>query len=158
MVGWHHWFSGHEFEQVPGVADGQGDLACCSPWGHKELDTTEQLNWTELTKWSKVSPSKGASGHDAPRNVVPWKGLSFTYQDSWEEWPEHGHEEILDKPQMRCILFKRRTCSLQIGHCHERLKNSSRQKMKESWQINWYLVMYCINIKFIYIDTCIVIT
>ena len=44
MVGWHHRLSGHEFEQAPGDNKGQGDLACCSPWGHKELDTTEQLN------------------------------------------------------------------------------------------------------------------
>ena len=47
MVGWHHWLNRHEFEQAPGVGDGQGNLACCSPWGHKESDTTEQLNWTE---------------------------------------------------------------------------------------------------------------
>ena len=49
MVGWHHWLDGHEFEQAPGVDDRQGSLACCSPWDHKELDTTEQLNWTETT-------------------------------------------------------------------------------------------------------------
>ena len=48
MVGWHHWLSGHEFEQVPGVGDGQGGLTCCSPWGHKESGMTEQLNWTEV--------------------------------------------------------------------------------------------------------------
>ena len=48
MVGWHHWLNGHEFQQAPGVGDGQG-LVCCSPWGRKELDTTEWLNWTELT-------------------------------------------------------------------------------------------------------------
>ena len=47
IVGWHHWLDGHEFEQAPGVGDGQGSLACCSPWGHKELDTNERLNWTE---------------------------------------------------------------------------------------------------------------
>ena len=41
MVGWHHQLDGHEFEQVPGVGDGQGSLACCSPWGHKDSDTTE---------------------------------------------------------------------------------------------------------------------
>ena len=46
MVGWHHRLDGHEFEQVPGVGDGQGSLACCSPWGHKESDMTERLNWT----------------------------------------------------------------------------------------------------------------
>ena len=44
MVGWHHRHDGHEFEQVPGVGDGQGSLACCSPWGHKELDVTKRLN------------------------------------------------------------------------------------------------------------------
>ena len=44
MVGWHHGLDGHEFEQAPGVGDGQGGLACCSPWGRKELDMTEQLN------------------------------------------------------------------------------------------------------------------
>ena len=43
-VGWHHRLVGHEFEQAPGVGDGQGSLACCSPWAHKELDTTERLN------------------------------------------------------------------------------------------------------------------
>ena len=48
MVGWHHCLYGHEFEQAPGVGDGQGRLVCCSPWGCKELDTTEWLNWTEL--------------------------------------------------------------------------------------------------------------
>ena len=48
MVGWHHWINGHEFESTPWVGDGRGDLACYSPWGRKESDTTEQLNWTEL--------------------------------------------------------------------------------------------------------------
>ena len=47
IVGWHHWLNGHEFEQAPGVGDRQGSLACCSPWGFKELDMTEQLNWTK---------------------------------------------------------------------------------------------------------------
>ena len=49
MAGWHHRFDGHEFEGTPGVGDGQGGLACCNSWGRKESDTTEQLNWTELT-------------------------------------------------------------------------------------------------------------
>ena len=47
MVGWHHWLIGHEFEQAPGVGEGQGSLVCCSPSGHKESDVTEQLNWTD---------------------------------------------------------------------------------------------------------------
>ena len=44
MVEWHHRLHGHEFEQTLGVGDGQRGLACCSPWGHKESDTTEQLH------------------------------------------------------------------------------------------------------------------
>ena len=44
MVVWHYRLDAHEFEQAPGVGKGQGSLACCSSWGHKELDTTEQLN------------------------------------------------------------------------------------------------------------------
>ena len=43
MVGWHHRLNGHKFEQAPGVVDEQGSLVCCSPWGPKELDTTERL-------------------------------------------------------------------------------------------------------------------
>ena len=48
MAGWHHRLNGHEFEWTPGVGDGQGSLACCNSWGHKESDTTErltELNW-----------------------------------------------------------------------------------------------------------------
>ena len=44
ILGWHHWLSCHESEQASGVGDGQGFLVCRSPWGHKESDTTEQLN------------------------------------------------------------------------------------------------------------------
>ena len=44
MVGWHHQFDGHEFEQAPGVGDGQRSLACPSPWGYKEWEMTERLN------------------------------------------------------------------------------------------------------------------
>ena len=47
MVGWRHWLNRHEFEQALGVSDGQGSLACCSPWGCKKSDMTEWLDWTE---------------------------------------------------------------------------------------------------------------
>ena len=49
MAGWHHRLNGHGFRWTPGVGDRQGGLACCNSWGHKESDTTEQLNWTELS-------------------------------------------------------------------------------------------------------------
>ena len=52
MVGWHHTHNGYAFEQTPRDNEGQGSLACCSPWAHKELDTTE-LNWL-----TKCTPTK----------------------------------------------------------------------------------------------------
>ena len=48
MAGWHHRLNGHEFEQALGVGNGQGSLACCSPWDCKESDTTERLSTEEL--------------------------------------------------------------------------------------------------------------
>ena len=54
MVEWHHRLDGPKFEQTPGVGDGQGSLACCSPWGCKELHTTGWLNWTELRPPGKL--------------------------------------------------------------------------------------------------------
>ena len=66
VVGWHHWLDGHEFEQAPGVGDGQGRLMCCSPWGRKESDMTEQLNWTEhnfqqYVRYRKAQLCRGSS-------------------------------------------------------------------------------------------------
>ena len=56
MVAWHHQLNGHEIKQAPEAGEGQGSLECCSPWGHKESDTTERLNKTEQlkTKAAKV--------------------------------------------------------------------------------------------------------
>ena len=48
IVEWHHWLNGHEFEQVLGVGYEQGSLACCCPWGCKQSDMIERLNWTEM--------------------------------------------------------------------------------------------------------------
>ena len=59
MVGCHHQLDGHEFDQAPGVGDGQESLACCSPWGHKTSDTTEQLNRTDVLEMN--SPFKNSS-------------------------------------------------------------------------------------------------
>ena len=53
MVRWHHWLNGHGFGWTQGVGDGQGGLACCSSWGHKESDMTEWLNW-EMEEFSSL--------------------------------------------------------------------------------------------------------
>ena len=54
IVGWHHQLDGHELEQALGVGDGQGSLACCSPWGRKETDTAEQMNNNTNTKFMEI--------------------------------------------------------------------------------------------------------
>ena len=71
MVGWHHWFDGHEFGKVLGVGDGQGSLAGCSPWGCKELDTTERRNGTE--NYSQVWGF-----------FLFWKQLARTFSNSFK--------------------------------------------------------------------------
>ena len=67
MVGWHHWLDGHEFEQALGDGDGQGSLACCSPWGRKESDTTEWLNYNP---WWCLSREEDSSNNCA--KILPW--------------------------------------------------------------------------------------
>ena len=95
MVGWYHLLSGHEFDQVLGVCDGPGGLVCCSPWGHKESETTEQLNWTgagvlsnhlALEPWVSTHPcltvsKQGSLSHEAP-DVRPRMNLSASLSAS----------------------------------------------------------------------------
>ena len=69
MAGWHHRLDGHEFEWTPRVGDGQGGLACCNSWGRKESDTTERLNWTELSKYK----SDGSGCHRG-QSIVKARG------------------------------------------------------------------------------------
>ena len=64
MVGWPHEINGHEFEQALGDGEGQGSLVCCSPWGHKELDSTERLN---------NNNNNNNTGKRATTNPLPWK-------------------------------------------------------------------------------------
>ena len=92
MAGWHHWLDGREFEWTPGDGDGQGGLACCDLWGHKELDLTDQLNWlTELMStqgleswdvtWPYVQspsrPSKKTRALFQNENCYHWLRLLF---------------------------------------------------------------------------------
>ena len=74
IVGWHHQLNGHELEQTLGDSEGQGSLACCSPWGHKELDMTEQLNsnnnsYCELPWWLS---GKASACQCKKRGFSPW--------------------------------------------------------------------------------------
>ena len=93
-VGWHHQLDGHEFEQAPGFRDGQGSLACCSPWGHKKLDTTE---WTELNwgiangqrRWEELWPIRESihlhlarSIRRCPRNAERRNAIKISVENS----------------------------------------------------------------------------
>ena len=69
MAGWHHRLNGHEFEQTLGDSKGQGSLVCCSPWGCKESDTTEQLNNNSCSWWRRKEAGK--SSVPAPRPSFP---------------------------------------------------------------------------------------
>ena len=89
MAGWHNWLDGHEFEQAAGVGDGQGGLACCSPWGCKESDMTEWLNWTELKgKWlecfqqDKMKKMKVWIAWDKFEMMLQWVPFSFVFMGS----------------------------------------------------------------------------
>ena len=94
-VGWYHWLNGHEFEQALGVGDGQGSLACYSPWGHKESNKTEQLNWTELIVpcWHK-SLQHGRKHHNTEEEIPTLsqeRGLGESFASiTTEEIPSKG--------------------------------------------------------------------
>ena len=72
MVGWHHRLDGHEFEHAPGVGNGQGSLECCSPWGCKESDMAEQLNWT-------VGFKTGILNFLLDRGFRSWEGQDWVF-------------------------------------------------------------------------------
>ena len=81
MVGWHHWLNGHEFERTLGDIEGQGSLSCCSPWGHAESNTTEQLNnmHQKSSKDSQHLPLVTVllNGYYQWQNATPYK-VSYT--------------------------------------------------------------------------------
>ena len=87
MVRLHHWLNRHEFEQALGDGDGQGSLVCCSPWGCKESDTTERLNWTEgwgISTDVGVSPSWRRPEQKAP--TVWWTVQLWGGEGEGQEW------------------------------------------------------------------------
>ena len=70
MAGWHHRLDGHESEQAPGVGDGQGGLACCSPWGHKEQDRTELNCVTAMDRCTKIYLTDPLVGNKTASNLA----------------------------------------------------------------------------------------
>ena len=76
MAGWHHWLDGRESEWTPGVGDGQGGLACCDPWGRKESDMTEWLNWTEWTNIPLLPRKEKPHFTVNSMKTISWKHLA----------------------------------------------------------------------------------
>ena len=82
---WHHRLNGRAFKWPLGIGDGQGSLACCSPWALKEWDTTEQLNWTELIWYNKIFAVSKINWYlDYIENPGKSKVWSWEYQLSME--------------------------------------------------------------------------
>ena len=85
MAGWHHRLNGHEFGWTPGVGDGQGGLACCNSWGHKELDRTERLNWTEWKIISELLRFVCAGPTETWLFNLKWRLFFFSLLQVWEK-------------------------------------------------------------------------
>ena len=101
LVGWHPWLTGHDFEQVPWVGEGQGGLACCNPWGFKESDTSEQLNWfsrSNIQLWLEENSVVEIFAWYSPSHLHRW--CPFEVSDYWHWscvdmylWPSKQSEE-----------------------------------------------------------------
>ena len=104
MGGWHHQFDGHEFGQVLGVSDGQGNPVCYSPWGCKESDTTGPLNWTE-SHYIIFSCLLSLQDHRRMMSV------SFSDTHLANTWPGFPiTQQILPSLLVSIILCTRRAC------------------------------------------------
>ena len=108
MVGWHHQLNGHEFEQGPRVGDGQGDLACCSPWGCKESDTTERRSGLLRVRPGYLCPilrhqhllwSSGLLFLFLPNHLMFCSQTDLPKMQIWQcqthsSYPRHNHAEL----------------------------------------------------------------
>ena len=138
MVGWHPQLDGHEFEQALGVGDGQGSLVCCSPWGHKELDTTKQLNWlkdfrgwggwmTSLNQWTWVWSNSGRRWRTGKPGVLPFMGLQ-TIRHGW-----------VTEQQWR-MLERRAGVSQDCGESRNQVSGIkwSRKSKHQQYMVGWW--------------------
>ena len=123
MVGWHHQFNGHEFEQAPGVGDGQGGLVCCSPWVSKSW--TWLSDWTELTEWEykfrfgKRIESVGEILEKSEYLLAALRPQSHQHPyQSWSQWPGAGrltHTRCAEKQWQAARVMRKGLCNF-ISH------------------------------------------
>ena len=135
MVGWHHWLNGHELDQAPGAGDGQGSLACCSPWGHKETDTTDQqqispktlqdMNQTVLYLDTSVS----SITRKDPQKIL-WTKL-WTYLGFLERTAVNNKKESPVKSDIQRICMGELGRIRWGGKPHYRYMNLTQQEIKK---------------------------
>ena len=95
MVGWHHQFNGHEFEQILGDGEGQRSLVCCSPWGRKESDTAEQ--WNKNKRWkAALCPLVMLGYRECSREML--RGLSGSFLTPISPKPTRHSARISERP------------------------------------------------------------
>ena len=136
MVEWHHWLDRHEFEQALGVGVGEVSLAHCSPWGRKESDTTEWLNWTDTpiqcVLWFLHPPNKNPSIHlptilfeyaclSKPNTLTPW-----TANPLWPLLPVLGTLKWITHRSYLLSPGETETC-----------KNDTRWEVLCQWQLKY---------------------
>ena len=131
MAGWHHWLNGRESEWTVGVGDGQGGLVCCDSWGRKESDTTEWLNWTELTrkKKGKIKKDWPRRWHLLPNIHIPmdenteclvlstFPSMSTHREQLWEDLLISVMFTHLLSTLITCLLEQRLPCLLPSLWC-----------------------------------------
>ena len=156
MVGWHHWLNGHEFEQAPGADDGQGGLECCSPWGHKVSDMTEQLNWTEVTEdphigsninlgtwvlnWSLSASGKGSQSLDTTDLFTRYTNFIFIYT-KFDAFPFMKTQKKRDSLAYYFVLINSLNpmkCVLHVRVCvGSGLKKYDKNSVYYRWTVEW---------------------
>ena len=93
LVGWHHWLNGYGFGWTLGIGDGQGSLVCCNSWGHKESDTTELLNWTELSEYHGDLFQKLPCTHCYTQCLPPCNRPRWSHASTGDTWTLTGKSE-----------------------------------------------------------------
>ena len=145
MVGWHHWLDGHEFEQAPGVGDGQGSLASCSPWGHEESDTAEPLNWTDtvlskyfLTEvWVDVNLASTLLPSQGDIFILPAQCDTPSSPLGMHTWCDSARDKRRSKLSWRgvcvcvCVCLRKGTHTHQASLLAQTVQNLPA--MKETW-------------------------
>ena len=156
MAGWHHQLDGSEFEWTLGVGNGQGGLACCNSWGHKESDMTEWLNWTELigrdtqnsqTKgWGwpvpKRRPSHSLCSPTGPR--LGQEGLKLLLAMPWSSIQLGEKKKSCSAWSLGCLgfLFEQQcstsAISIKLEITEEKLNKQKEKKRKKKKKPNTY--------------------